>query len=110
MADKPKELLSATRKQWLRLIRLAEKERSSTINSTRVDLLTQQILWMQGTSFTSKAPDDILEADITFAAADDFVRIPPICRCAYITYAFEREKLHMLTAWMPRNSLVVLYA
>ena len=106
VTDKPKELLSATRKQWLRLIRLAENERSGTINPTRVDLLTQQILWMQGLSFTSKAP---LEADITFATADDFVRVPPVCRCLYVTYSFEREKLHMLTAWMSRNCLVVLY-
>jgi hypothetical protein len=64
---------------------------------------------MQGVTFTCKPPDDLLEADITFASADDFVRVPPVCRCVYVTYGFEREKLHMLTAWMPRNSLVVIY-
>jgi hypothetical protein len=64
---------------------------------------------MQSLSFTSKAPDDQLEADITFATADEFVHVPPVCRSVYITYDFEREKLHMLTAWMPRDNLVVIY-
>ncbi|HET8670895.1 MAG TPA: hypothetical protein VFM05_09810 [Candidatus Saccharimonadales bacterium] len=109
VTDIPDALLAATRRQWLKLLRQAQNERSGTLNATRADLLTEQILWMQGVSFTSKAPDDILEADITFATADDFVRVPPICRCVYVTYTFEREKLHMLTAWMPGNSLVVLY-
>lgn len=102
-------LLSATRKQWLKLLRRVENERSSTLNPAREHILTEQILWMQGLSFTSKAPSDMLEADITFATAEDFVRVPPICRCVYVTYSFDREKLHMLTAWMPRNSLVVVY-
>lgn len=109
VTDKPEPLLAATRKQWLKLIRQTQNERSGTINPRRADILTEQILWMQSLSFTSKAPDDILEADITFATADDFVRVPPVCRCVYVTYTFEREKLHMLTSWMPRNSLVVIY-
>lgn len=105
----PNALLSATRKQWLRLLRKAQNERSSTLNAARENMLTAQILWMQGLSFTSKAPNDLLEADITFATAEDFVRVPPVCRCVYITYSFEHEKLHMLTAWMPRNSLLVIH-
>jgi hypothetical protein len=109
VTDKPEALLSATRKQWSRLFRQTQNERSSTLNSIRIDMLTGQVLWMQGLTFTSKAPVDLLEADITFATADDFVRVPPVCRCVYVTYAFEREKLHMLTAWMPRNCLVVVY-
>lgn len=109
VADKPGALLSATRKQWSKLTRQAQNERSGTVNPARVYLLTQQLLWMQGLTFTSKAPDDLLEADVTFATADDLVRVPPVCRCVYVTYAFEREKLHILTAWMPRNSLVVVY-
>lgn len=109
VADKPEALLASTRKQWLKLIRQLQNERSSTLNLARIDLLAQQILWMEGLLFTCKPPTDLLEVDITFATADDFVRVPPICRCVYITYTFEREKLHMLTSWMPRNSLVVIY-
>lgn len=109
VTDKPKALLPAVRKQWFRLLRQAQNERAGALNPTRVDMLTQQILWMQELSFTCKLSDDLLEADVTFATADDFVRTPPICRCVYVTYSFEREKLHMLTAWMARNSSVVIY-
>src|SRR5687767_3624365 len=108
VTNKPEALLAATRRQWSKLLRQIHNERSGTLNPTRIDILTEQILWMQGLSFTSKAPDDLLEADITFATADDFARIPPVCRCVFVAYAFEREKLHMLTAWMPSNSLVVI--
>ena len=64
---------------------------------------------MRQLKFTAQAPEDMLEADITLATADDFVRNPPDCRMVYITYDFEREKLHMLTSWMPRNGVVVIY-
>lgn len=109
VTDKPEALLSATRKQWLKLLHQTQNERASTLNAARLDMLTGQMLWMQGLSFTCKRPDDLLEADVTFATADDFVRVPPVCPCIYVTYGFEREKLHMLTAWMPRNGLVIIY-
>lgn len=109
VTSEPKALLAATREQWLKLISQAQNEHSSTLNSTRANVLMQRILWMQSLTFTSEAPDDQLEADITFATADDFVRVPPVCRYVYVTYSFEREKLHMLTSWMPRNGLVMVY-
>jgi hypothetical protein len=109
VTDMPTTLLSATRKQWFKLLRQTQNERSSTLNPTRENMLSERALWMQDLSFTSKTPHDLLEADITFATADDFVRVPPVCSCIYITYDFDREKLHMLTAWLPRNALVVMY-
>lgn len=109
VTDKPITLLASVRKQWLRLIRLTENERSSTLNTVRKEYLEMQLEWMRQLSFTAKAPDDMLEADVTFATADDFVRNPPDCWMVYVTYNFEREKLHMLTSWMPRNGVVVIY-
>lgn len=109
VADKPVTLLASTRKQWFRLTRLTERERSSTLNAVRKERLEIHLEWMRQLRFTAKAPEDMLEADITFATADDFVRNPPDCRMVYITYSFEREKLHMLTSWMPRNGVVVIY-
>lgn len=109
VTDKPITLLASTRKHWLRLIRLAEKERSSTLNVSRREQLDIHLEWMRQLRFVAKVPEDVLEADITFATADDFVRNPPDCRIVYVTYSFEREKLHMLTSWMPRNGVVVIY-
>lgn len=105
----PPALLAATRKQWLRLIRKLQRERSSTLNTLRKEQLEIQLEWMRQLRFTAKPPEDMLEAGITFATADDFVRTPPNCRMVYITYGFEREKLHLLTSWMPRNGVVVIH-
>ena len=109
VTDRPITLLASVRKRWLRLIRLTECERSSTLNPTRKEHLEVQLEWMRQLRFTAKAPEDMLEADVTFATADDFVRTPPDCRMVYVTYNFEHEKLHMLTSWMPRNGVVVIY-
>ncbi len=109
VTDRPMTLLASVRKQWLRLIRLTERERSSTLKVARKEQLEIHLEWMRQLKFTSKAPEDLLEADVTFAIAGDFVRVPPDCRIVYITYSFEREKLHMLTSWMPRNGVVVIY-
>jgi len=109
VTNMPTALMAATRKQWLRLIRLTENERSSTLNPARKEQLEMHLLWMRQLRFTVRVPEETLEADITFATADDFVRTPPDCRIVYVTYEFEREKLHMLTSWIPRNGVVVIY-
>ncbi|HUS26262.1 MAG TPA: hypothetical protein VMY99_02855 [Nevskiaceae bacterium] len=109
VSDKPVTLLASTCKHWLRLIRLVENNRSRTLNAARKEQLEIHLEWMRQLKFTAKVPEDVFEADITFATADAFVRNPPDCRMVYITYNFEREKLHMLTSWMPKNGVVVIY-
>lgn len=108
--DKPVELLSATRRQWFRLMRQAMRQRSSTLNTLRSIELTNQIVYMQSLRFSAKHPEDYLDADVTFATAEDLIRATPICRTAYITYEIEKEKQHMLTSWMPTGGVVVIYA
>jgi hypothetical protein len=108
--EKPVELLAATRKQWLKLMRQAARQRSSTLNAVRSLELTNQITYMQSLHFSAKPPQDYLEADITFATVDDFIKITPICRTTYVTYEIKKEKLHMLTSWMPEGGVVVIYS
>lgn len=109
VTDKPVALLSSTRKRWLKLIRLTRNELSSTLNPVRKRQLAEQISWMQRVTFSATPPEDMLIADVTFATADDFLRTPPDCHTVYVAYDFEREKLHMLTSWMPTNGIVVIY-
>lgn len=109
VTDKPAELLSATRKQWYKIMRQVQRERSSTLDVIRISELSRQVAWMQNLTFSAKAADDVLDADITFALADDLLRISPMCSTLYATYPFAREKLHMLTSWMPKNGVVVEY-
>lgn len=109
VTDKPKELLSATRKQWMRIYRQGLNEQASSLNTPRILELIHILSHMQAMTFSAKSLGDLLEADATFAGADDFIKLPPVCPTVYVTYAFEREKLHMLTSWLPKNALVVLY-
>ena len=109
VAENPVALLSSTKKQWMKLTRRAQSDRSATLNASTIVQLTQQIAWMQSAKFSAKPPDDLLEANFTFATADSFVRFPPVCPVVYVTYAFDREKLHMLTSWMPKSGRIVIY-
>lgn len=107
--ERPVELLSATRRQWFRLMRKVMRQRSSTLDATRSIELCHHITYMQTLRFSAKRPTDYLEADVTFATVDDLIRVTPICRVAYITHEVEKEKLHMLTSWMPNRGVVVVY-
>lgn len=109
VTDKPNSLLSATRKKWFRLLRQLQRERSSVLSGVRADQLLRDANLMQKLTFTAKPPDDLLEADITFATADDFIKSFPVCRTAYITGLVPKEKRRMLTSWMPQQSVVIIY-
>src|SRR6266702_4549119 len=109
VTDKPRELCSATSKQWMKLMRKVMRQRASTLNATRVVELTYQICYMQNLRLSARQPNDYLEAGVTFATADDLIRVAPICHSAYITSEIEDEKLHMLTSWMPEGGVVVVY-
>jgi hypothetical protein len=107
--DKPVELLSATRKQWFKLMRHVMRQQASTLNVPRLIELAKQISYMQNLHFSTKLPGDYLDADITFATIDDLISSAPICRTAYITYDVSQEKQYMLTSWMPPDGVVVIY-
>lgn len=109
VSDKPDVLLPVVRKQWLRLERKIWLERARTINSARITELSNELSLMRNVSFTASPPDDLLEADITFATVDDFIRVAPDCKKMFVTYDFPVVKLHMITGWMPRSGVVVIY-
>lgn len=61
-------------------------------------------------TFSAKLPEDfLLTADVTFATANDLLLKAPECRTMYITYGFSKEKLHLITSWMPRGGVVIIY-
>jgi hypothetical protein len=112
VTDKPYALLASVRKQWLRLIRKMQVERARMLNAERIQTLASDLARMQTVTFSSTVPQgigDALLAHVTFMDADQCMRFAPICRTMYITYTFPREQLHMMTSWMPRNGLVVIY-
>lgn len=109
VAAHPSSMLASVKKQWRRSIRKLHIERARTLNPQKIHDLNNQILTMEWATFNAKPPTDILEADITFATADELIHFAPICKTVYVTYSFPKEKLHMLTSWMPRDGKVIIY-
>jgi hypothetical protein len=109
VTDNPVGLASATRKQWFKLMREAKRQRAETLGVTKSTELINQISYMQNLRFSAKRPADDLVADVTFATADDLIRVAPVCSTAYVTTKVEETKLYMLTSWMPEDGVVVVY-
>jgi hypothetical protein len=108
VTDRPTALMSAVSKQWHKIIRQTERERSSTLNP-RKSMLDEELASLQQVSFSAKLPIYDPQANVCFATANQFLQAPPICRTLYITYGIEKHEQYMLTAWMPPRGLVVFY-
>lgn len=109
VASNPQALMSSARKQWLRLIRLMQREQARTLNRQRKDDLAEVIQAMQTISFTAKDPADEPLANISFATVEQFIASPPQCATLYITEPIPKLSQHMLVSWMPRSGRVVIY-
>jgi hypothetical protein len=67
VSEKPTALLSALRKQWVRIEQKVRHERSSTLNPTRLLELSHEISRIQTLKFTAKPPIDEPRADVQIA-------------------------------------------
>lgn len=111
VADTPNSLISALRKQWLKLARKVQKEAASTLNATRIYELNEVVTRMHILRFTTKWPLDSYEpADVYIATVDELLLWAPEaeCRTLYVTCDILPEHLHMITAWMMEGSLLVV--
>ncbi|HEU5187438.1 MAG TPA: hypothetical protein VFT87_02955 [Candidatus Saccharimonadales bacterium] len=105
----PQAFMSSVRKQWLRLIRLAQREQASTLSRQRKDDLGEVIYSMQAIGFTAKDPADEPLAYVSFATVEQFIASPPQCATLYITEPIPKLSQHMIVSWMPRSGRVVIY-
>lgn len=103
VTDRPLIMLASVRKQWVRMMRKVQVERARTLRSDRVAELSEQADRMRELTFSANISEDILVSDVTFADADDMVRTAPDCCFMYVTYDFAKEKLYMMTSWMPKK-------
>lgn len=109
VAQNPRGSHGSVKRQWQRLIRRLENDRAGTLDSTQITRIQNEIIRMQQLTFSPTFSSFELDASVTFASADDLVEMPPICQTIFVTYDFERAKLHLLTSWLPLHSLVVIY-
>lgn len=111
VAQDPPKLLKQTQTQWLRLMRRAQRARRETTDPRYLIAFADLITMLQCARFTTVvAPEDEQQHNITFATASDYSAQPPFCKTIYITYHIPTEQLHQITAWMPRQAMVVIFA
>src|SRR6185503_8306670 len=67
----PLSMLSALRKQWLRLARNLQKQRASTLNAEEILRFTHTIMHMQHLQFVAAAPTAEGDAHIFFVTPDE---------------------------------------
>lgn len=107
-AERPIVLASCLGKQWRRVLRQARRERSSTLNATRLAQLAHDIAVAQVMRFSTKPADDP-EADVLIATLDGLLPFPPVFHTLYVTYQVDGEQLDQLARIVRRGGLVVAY-
>jgi hypothetical protein len=110
VCDNPRALMSAVCKQWLKVCRQVQRERASTLDASKVLELVHMLGRIQGLKFSAKPPSEELEADVSFATIEQLLAWAPTCHTMYVTCEVTTERLHLITAWMPRGGVVVRYA
>lgn len=110
VSDHPAIGLSAARKQWLKLSRIIQKQRASTLNADKILKYTHTIAHMQHMRFSAKAPPEDPEADIYFLRIDQLAVMPLQCFTIYTTTALPTATLAAMLAQLPADCLMVDYA
>lgn len=107
--DQPLGAVSAARKQWLKLSRVLQKERSSTLNADKILKFTHSITRMQHMHFSSKSPLENPEADIYFLTPQDLHVLPVHCWSVYVITPIDLAAARTLPDQLPADALIIDY-
>lgn len=107
VTDKPAELMSDTLKQWRKVLRQAQKERSDLRNITHMLELSNEIAFMQGLSFAA-IPAELLDSSVSFGTVEHHIQHPPVCNTLYVTSRVDYAITARLTRFLPCGALVTL--
>lgn len=106
LCDQPVVMLSAIRKQWLKLARVIQKQRAATLNADKILKYTHAITHMQNMQFTSKAPTEHPGADV-YILDSATTHLPPQCWSTYICGPTQ-DNLRLANQ-MPSDALIIDY-
>lgn len=108
VCDQPIIMLSAARKQWLKLARALQRQRSSTLNADKILKFTHGIAHMQRLRFSSKPPLEHPATDAFFLTPDELQTLPAQCLTVYLTQPVGQH--NTLLEQLPPDAVVVDYA
>ncbi|MGH7157651.1 MAG: hypothetical protein ACREGD_01040 [Candidatus Saccharimonadales bacterium] len=109
VCSQPVGLISAARKQWLKLSRSLQRQRAGTLNADKILKFTHGIVHMQRLRFTAKALLQHPEADIFFLQPDAVQQLPAQCLTAYLTQSLTAAQTRLLRDQLPPDALVIDY-
>lgn len=110
VTDRPVVLHSVIRRRWRYMTQRLQIDRSRTLNHSEIGDINNRLHFAHHVRFSSKVPeDDLLDAGITFIKPSDCARLAPACQILFVTCKVPRERLYLMTAWMPKGGRVILY-
>lgn len=109
ICEQPLPLMAACRKQWLKLTRNIQKQRSSTLNADKILKYTHTITRMQHMRFSHKTPLQDPEADVYFLEVNDCQTMPAHCYSIYLTGEISKEPAAAMIEQLPAESLIIDY-
>jgi hypothetical protein len=109
ICSQPAGLLAASRRQWLKMSRALQKQRSSTLNADKILKYTHAITQMQHVHFSSKTPLEEPEADIYFLDETQCDTMPVRCYSVYTSLAVHRPVAKEIIGQLPSEALVIDY-
>lgn len=109
ICDKPLNLMSTTRKQWFRLARQLQRERSSTVNVEKILRLTNAIVHMHRMRFAATPPTDQPHAHVYFMTPTELGLLPLTVYSLYVAVDTPDTILETVAAKLPADALLVDY-
>ena len=109
VADNPKVFMITLRKEWLKLARKIQIERARSLDAAKIAKLSGDVNYMLRLRFTTHYPPDEYPGDVFVVSPKQALTWAPDCRTMYIVSRVERHQQYLLTSWMSRGSLVVVY-
>lgn len=109
VCQQPIAMLSAARKQWLKLSRSLQRQRSSTLNADKILKFTHGIAHMQRLRFGSKLPLEQPQTDVFFLKPDELHTLPAQCLTLYVTCSMADDLTSNAVGQLPPDSIIVDY-
>lgn len=109
ICDQPIVMLSAVRKQWLKLCRTIQKQRASTLNADKILKYTHTITRMQHMVFTVQSPLEKPSADLFFLTLEEAADTPLSGATMYVLQEPSQLQAEALVKNLYAETLIVDY-
>jgi len=109
VCEQPAIALSTARKQWLKLSRALQRQRSSTLNADKILKYTHTITRMQRMHFTTKTPLERPDGEVYFLRPEELTTMPAHCWTVYVLCPLKPRLISQSLEQLPVETLIVDY-